>query len=84
VVKKTKKRVFLKTGSVDINPYRLHRYIGLLRESQLAKCPNAQFKSSFLAQKERFTRKSGIKFQSNSGFLKVLSAKSATRVNLSG
>jgi len=84
VVKKTKKGVFMKTGSFDVNPYRLHRYIGLLRESQLAKCPNAQFKSSFLAQKERFTRKSGIKFQSNSGFLKVLGAKSATRVNLSG
>jgi len=84
VVIKTKKRVSLKTGSVDINAYRLHRYIGFSGELQLTKCPNPQFKSSFLAQKERFTRKSGIKFQSNSGFLKVLGAKSATRVNFSG
>jgi len=79
-VKRTK-ICFYETGSFDINPYQLQRYTGLSGMSQSAKCPNTQFTNLFLAQKERFTRKTAIKFPSNSGFLKILGAKSAKRLD---
>jgi hypothetical protein len=80
VLKRTK-ICFYETGYIEINPYRLQRYIGLSGVSKLAKCPNTQFTNSFSAQKERFTRKTAIKFPSKSGFLKILGAKSAKRLN---
>jgi hypothetical protein len=40
-------------------------------------------KGAFLAQKQRFTRKSTTKFTQNSGFLENLGKKSAKRLILS-
>jgi hypothetical protein len=41
-------------------------------------------KGAFLAQKQRFTRKSTTKFTQNSGFLENLGKKSAKRLILPG